>query len=95
LRGLVESVFVGGVEEGCDVFGGDAELDVVDVVEYVSAVGLEYLDVSSDVLFDLFGGGDGQYVLGVYCSAPEGEVSAESLLQFPRVHVFGADLDGV
>ena len=37
--GLIESVFVCGVEEGDDIFGGDAELDVVDVVEDVSAAG--------------------------------------------------------
>ena len=36
---LIESVFVSGVEEGDDIFGRDAGLDVMDVVEDVSAAG--------------------------------------------------------
>ena len=37
--GLIESVFVSGVEKGDDIFRGDAGLDVVDVVEDVPAAG--------------------------------------------------------
>lgn len=52
---LIKPEFVGCVEEGDDVLGRDAVLDVVDVVEDVAAAGLERLQVGLHMPADLVG----------------------------------------
>ena len=56
---------MGGGEEGRDVLGRDAGLDVVYTVEDVAAAGLEGLQIPPDVTADLLGTGEAQNALGI------------------------------
>jgi len=92
---IVEAEFVRGVIQSEDVFGRDADLDVVDTIEDVAATGFEGLDVLFDVLADFGRFGERQDVLGIDCAAPEGKPLAVFGLEVFGVHIVCANLDGI
>jgi len=49
---MIKSKFISGIEQGHNVFRWDANLGVVDVVEYVAAAGLESFEICFYVVFN-------------------------------------------
>ncbi len=91
----IERALVGGIVKGNDVLGWHLALDVVDVVEDVTAARLERRDVGAHIGGHRGRGAGRQDVLRVTTAAPEDELGTKAAFQFHRVHIFGADLDGV
>ena len=92
---LVSAELVGRVEHGKDVFRRDVGLDVVDLVEHVTAVGAEGRDPLLDVLADFLRRGTAQDGLGIAAAAPEDQAVAELALEPGRLHVGGRGLHRV
>ncbi|GAJ03112.1 unnamed protein product, partial [marine sediment metagenome] len=73
MAGSIKSELSCGVEHGCDVLGGNAGLDIVNVIEDVAAPGLENFEVLPDVPPYFVRRGKGKNVLSIDSAAPENQ----------------------
>ena len=67
----IEPKLISSIKQGRYILGRNANLDVVNIVENIAATSLEYLQIPPHVFPDLIRFGKGEYVLGIYTSAPK------------------------
>lgn len=92
---IVKSELVGGIEQSCDILGGNVGLNVMDAVENETSPTFECLDIPPD-MFPHFGGrAPWEDILGIDPAPPKYQALAELPFQRSRVHAFCADLDRI